>query len=79
MGFLGRCDAKLQRQHVEGLAALWFRQHPGFDSVLEAVRIHREAVQELKCTVSSNGSIGNKTYVWRLKNEPWQAVHGAGR
>ena len=43
MGFLGRCDAKLQRQHVEGLAALWFRQHPGLDSMLEAVRIHREA------------------------------------
>ena len=46
MGFLGRCDAKLQRQHVEGLAALWFRQHPGLDSMLEAVRIHREAVQD---------------------------------
>ena len=43
MGLLGRCDAKLQRQHVEGLAALWFRQHPGLDSMLEAVRIHREA------------------------------------
>ena len=46
MGFLGRCDAKLQRQHVEGLAALWLRQHPGLDSMLEAVRIHREAVQD---------------------------------
>ena len=32
--------------------------------------------RQLKCTVSSNGSIGNKTDVWRLEN--WQAVHGAG-
>ena len=46
MGLLGRCDAKLQRQHVEGLAALWFSQHPGLDATLEAVRIHREAVQD---------------------------------
>ena len=49
--------------------------------MLEAVRIHREAetlARQLKCTVSSNGSIGNKTDVWRLENEPWQAVHGAG-
>ena len=46
MGLLGRCDAKLQRQHVEGLAALWFRQYPGLDSMLEAVRIHRDAVQD---------------------------------
>ena len=46
MGLLGRCDAKLQRQHVEGLAALWFSQHPGLDAMLEAVRIHREAVQD---------------------------------
>ena len=46
MGLLGRCDAKLQRQHVEGLAALWFSQHPGLDSMLEAVRIHKEAVQD---------------------------------
>ena len=47
MGLLGRCDAKLQRQHVEvNLAALWFRQHPGLDSMLEAVRIQREAVQD---------------------------------
>ena len=40
--------------------------------MLEAVRIHREAVQDtcppaLKCTVSSIGSIGNKTDVWRLQ------------
>ena len=42
MGLLGRCDAKLQRQHVKGLAALWFSQHPGLDSLLEAVRIHRD-------------------------------------
>ena len=38
MGLLGRCDAKLQRQHVEGLAALWFSQHPGLDAMLEAVQ-----------------------------------------
>ena len=46
LGILGRCDAKLQREHAEGLAALWFSQHPGLGSMLEAVRIHREAVQD---------------------------------
>ena len=74
MGILGRCDAKLQRQHVEGLAALWFSQHPGLDSMLEAVRIHhKEAVQDTcpraQMYSELNGSIGTKTDVWRLQND----------
>ena len=39
-------------------------------------KLCKTLVRQLKCTVSSNGSIGNKTDVWRLEN--WQAVHGAG-
>ena len=52
---------------VDGLAALWFSEHPGLDSMLQAVKKHRKAVQDtcpqLKCTVTCHGSNGQRTDV----------------